>query len=404
MKCRACDSENLKTFLDLGETPLANSFLSEKQLGEKENVFPLKLCVCSDCKFVQLTYIVPPELMFKNYLYLTSVSKTGSLHFTNLAASIAKQFDLTKDSLAVDIGSNDGVLLQGFQKFGVQTIGVEPAENVAKIAEANGVETINDFFNEKVVKEIISRKGQADVVTATNVFAHVNDIQLLIENVRTLLKDNGILVIEAPYLLDMLDKMTFDTIYHEHLSYISVSPLITFFRRQQMEVFRIEHVDIHGGSLRIFVKKKNGKQEIDSSVSSLLATEKTRGMDKIETYEEFAKKVYDVRNKLVKYLKDLKAQGKTIVAYTAPAKANTLLNFCNIGKEYIDYIVDDTPLKQNLYTPGTHIPVVSQATLQEGKTPDYILILACEILAKTKNYADKGVKFIIPLPEPKIVS
>ena len=406
MRCRICNSKDLRNFLSLGKTPLANSFLLEKELNLEEKKFPLEACFCMDCKLVQLNYIVPAELMFKNYIYVSSTTNTFKVHFAKMAEEISREFKLNEKSLAVDIGSNDGLLLKGFQKFGVKTFGVEPAANLADIARKNGVDTINDFFNESAAKEIISKKANADVITATNVFAHVDNISDLIRNVKFLLKENGIFVIEVPYLVDMLEKMTFDAIYHEHLSYFSVIPLAKFFKMNGMEIFKIKKVDSHGGSLRVFAKKKEGKFEIDESVSMMIENEKKIGIEDFETYKKFADKVYAVKKKLIHYLKDIKSKGKIVAAYGAPAKGNTLLNFCGIGNDYIDYIVEDNPLKQGLYAPGSHIIVLGPNALDEKK-PDYILILAWnfaeEILNKTKKYKDMGIKFIIPLPEPVVV-
>lgn len=408
MKCRICGSENgnLKKFLSLGKTPLANSFLSKKELSQKENVFPLEICFCGNCKLVQLTHVVPPEMMFNNYVYVSSTTDTFKAHFARMAEEISNFLGLDESSLAVDIGSNDGVLLKGFKKSGVQTIGVEPAANVARIAEQDGIETINDFFKEGVADEIIRRKGHADVVTATNVFAHVNDISGFAKNVKSLLKPDGIFAIEVQYFVDTIEKMTFDNVYHEHLSYFTLTPLIYFFRKHGMEVFNAQRVDSHGGSLRVFIKKAGGRFRIDDSVSEISGYENKLGVNGFELYEQFGNNVYETKNKLVSYIKSIKSQGKSIAGYGAPAKCNTLLNFCQIGNESIDYIVEDNPLKIGLFTPGTHIPVVSPEFLDKKK-PDYIIILAWnfarEILGKTKKYAENGVKFIIPLPEPVVV-
>ena len=283
---------------------------------------------------------------------------------------------------------------------------MEPATNIAAIAEKDGIETINDFFNADAVRQIISRKGHADVVTATNVFAHVNDIKALVGNVKLLLKKDGIFVIEAPYLVDMFEKMLFDTIYHEHLSYFSLTPLDYFFSSMGMEVFDVQKVDSHGGSLRVFVRKKEGKFEIRKSVGKMLEDEKNYGVNDFALYNKFANKVYGTRERLVGTLREIRRRGKIIAGYGAPAKGNTLLNFCNIGTEYIKYIVDDNPLKVGLLTPGMHIPVVGSQHLDQEK-PDYILILAWnfakEIMEKAKGYAEQGAKFIIPLPEVIIV-
>jgi len=404
MKCRICGNESLKPFLSLGKTALANSFLSKEQLTQPEQKFPLETRFCPQCKLVQLEYVVPPEMLFKKYLYVTSTSNTFRTHFTQMAEAITKDFNLDENSLAVDIGSNDGLLLKGFQKADVKVVGVEPATNIAEIAVADGVETINDFFSRKVVEQIITSKGKADVVTANNVFAHIADIKGVLANVRALLKDDGIFVIEAAYFVDMLEQMTFDIIYHEHLFYYSLTPLNYFFTHNGMQIFKVQHVDSHGGSLRVFVKKQGSSRPIDSSVHEMLEREKAIGINDFETYQKFAFKVSATKDKLVKLLSEIKSQGKTIAAYGAPAKAATLLSFCGIGSDYIDYVVDDSPLKQGLFTPGTHIPVVSSEMLSTHK-PDYILILAWnfadEIIKKTRPLV--SAKFIIPLPEPVIV-
>lgn len=406
MDCRICGSSEVRPFLRLGETALANSYLSERQLSSSEPEFPLEVAFCPKCCLVQLTFVVPPELLFKHYLYVTSTSNTFRVHFTQMAESIVRQFGLGSGSLAVDIGSNDGLLLRGFLKFGVKVVGVEPASNVAKIAEADGIYTINDFFTSAVVDRILAENGKADIITANNVFAHTTTIHDIAEDVKRLLKDDGVFVIEAAYLVDMLEQMTFDAVYHEHLFYYSLTTLDYFFRLHGMLIFRVEHVSSHGGSLRVFVKKESSSMPVEQPVSDMLYAEERKGVRSFSTYAGFAGRVESARSSLVSLLRRLKSSGASIAAYGAPAKATTLLSFCNIGKETIDYIVDDSPLKQGLFMPGSRIPIVSQKMLDE-KTPDYILILAWnfadEILKKTKPYADRGVKFIIPFPEPVVV-
>lgn len=406
MECRICRGRELREFLSLGKTPLANSFLSKDELAKGEDSFPLALCFCPRCKLVQLTHVVAAEKMFRNYVYLSSTTNTFRVHFTKMGEDISKEFGLGKNSLAVDIGSNDGILLKGFQKANVQTVGVEPATNIAKIAEQNGVETINNFFSKEVVQEIISRKGHADVVTATNVFAHINDIDAVATDVKALLKTEGIFVIEIQYIVDMIEKMTFDNIYHEHVSFYSLTSLDYFFRKHGMQIFNVERNDSHGGTLRAFMKKSGSGHKISPSVKELLDYEENIGIKDFKIYKDFADRVYGVKEKLVSSIKKIKGQGKKIAAYGAPAKGNTLLNFCRIGSDYIDYVVDDNPLKVGLYTPGTHIPVVNSKHLEEN-VPDYILVLAWnfakEILEKTRGYREKGVRFIIPLPEFVIV-
>ncbi|MBI2541608.1 class I SAM-dependent methyltransferase [Candidatus Woesearchaeota archaeon] len=406
MECRICRNNDLKEFLSLGKTPLANSFLPKESLSLKEESFPLAVCFCQDCKLVQLTYVVPAEAMFKNYVYVSSTSGTFRAHFARMAEDISKDFNLDEKSLAVDVGSNDGILLKGFKRFNVRTIGVEPAANVAKIAEENGVETINGFFGKDAAKEIVARKGHADVVTAANVFAHVNDIDDFAENVKFLLKKDGILVIEVQYLVDTIEKMTFDNIYHEHLSYFTLTSLANFFKRHEMEIFDAQRVDSHGGSLRVFAKKNNGSHKAGKNVGMILKHEQEIGVEDLKLYREFAGNVYSVRENLKSCLEGIKNKGMSIAGYGAPAKSTTLLNFCGIGRNFLDYIVDENPLKIGLYTPGTRIPVVGPDALDKKK-PDYVLILAWnfaeEILAKTKKYSGKGVKFIIPLPELRTI-
>jgi len=405
MKCRICKGSLIK-FLSLGSMPLANSFLSEEDLDKEEKTFPLEACFCNKCKLVQLSYVVDPKIMFRNYVYVSSTTKTLQLHFKKMAEEIAKELGFNKDSLAVDIGSNDGVLLKPFKDLGMQAIGVEPATNIAKIAEQNGIETINDFFSSKAIKQIIENKGHADIITATNVFAHISDIGGVVENVKALLKKDGIFVIEIQYFMDTIEKMTFDNIYHEHLYYYTLTSLIHFFKKHGMEAFDVKRVDTHGGSLRVFIKRQGDGHEIKGSINKILGYEKKMGVESIDLYKKFADNVYSVKEKLVSHIMGIKKRGKNIAAYGAPAKGNTLLNFCSIGADYIDYIVEDNDLKIGLYTPGTRIPVVSFKMLDE-EMPDYILILAWnfakEILEKTKKYADKGVKFIVPLPEPRMI-
>lgn len=406
MKCHICGSEGVKPFLSLGETALANSYLSKEQLSKPERKFPLEVAFCGNCRLVQLTCVVPPELLFKHYLYVTSTSNTFRVHFAKYAEDVAKEFSLGKSSLVVDIGSNDGLLLKGFQRSGVNVVGVEPADNLAELASNDGVETINGYFNSSVVDRILSSKGNADVVTANNVFAHTTTIHGIAKNVGRLLKDDGVFIIEAAYFVSMLRDMTFDGIYHEHLFHYSLTPLDYFFRKSGMQIFKVQVVPSHGGSLRVFVKKAESRRQVDASVAAMLKKERELGIYDFKTYEDFARRVYANREKLVGLVKELKAQGRSIAGYGAPAKATTLLSFCNLGADVIDYIVDDSPLKQGLYLPGMHIPIVSSEMLDK-RQPDYVLILAWnfaeEILRKTKKCADAGVKFIIPVPEPVIV-
>ncbi|MBS3136770.1 class I SAM-dependent methyltransferase [Candidatus Woesearchaeota archaeon] len=390
-------------FLNLGKTPLANNFLKKEQVG-KEETYPLVLAYSPNSHFVQLTTAVPAEKMFKEYVYMTSTTKTFQRHFKEMADRLMSFLSLDSESFVVDIGSNDGLLLQAFQVHSIQVVGVEPAENIAKIARERGVGTINGFFSSSVVQQIIANYKKASLVTANNVFAHVDDIDGFTKNVYELLEPEGVFVIEFQYFVDTVETMTFDNVYHEHVSYYTITSLEPFFKRHGFTIFFLEHIGTHGGSIRAYMKKSSSKRPVDPIVSQYLSEEKKKGILTRHYYENFGKAVYEARDKLVRFVKDIKSEGKTIAGYGAPAKANTLLNFCGIGREYISYIVDDNPLKQGLYTPGTHIPVFSAQKLV-SEPPDCLLILAWnfaqEILQRTKDL--KGVTFIIPLPTPQIV-
>ena len=405
ISCRVCGNKNLVKFLSLGKTPLANNLVSRNDLN-KEELYPLELLYCTSCNLCQLSYVVPPEKMFNHYVYVTSTTETFKEHFKNMAENLTTQFGLNNNSLVVDIGSNDGLLLKHFKNQGVNVIGVEPAVNIAVLARSSGVETISEYFNEKTVNEITRIKGKADIVTANNVFAHVNDIKDLTRNVKNLLKDGGVFCIEVQYLLDTIQKLTFDNIYHEHLSYFTVMSLREFFNKHDMEIFKVQHVSSHGGSIRVFVQKKFGKYPVDFSVTEFIENEKRGGLDKLETYEAFAKKVYEVKDKFKNFLNEIKKSGKKVIGYGAPAKATTFLNFCGVDSSLIECIIEDNVLKQGLFVPGVKIPIVSKENIR-NKFPDYIGILAWnfadEILRKNENYRMQGTKFFVPLPEPRII-
>lgn len=405
-KCRICKSESLHEILDLGITPLANNFLRKEQLNSPEPTVPLVVLFCVDCGLVQLSHVVPPEMMFRNYLYTSSMSKTLTEHFVQLVKEAIEKSKLTEDSLVVDIGSNDGTLLKAFKAYKIKTLGVEPATNIAKLAESNGIETFNDFFSYQTASKIVKEKGNAKIITATNVFAHVYDLDDFIKGIDVLMEDEGIFIIEVPYLVDLLEKTEFDTIYHEHLSHFAIRPLVTFFKRFDMEIVDIKRISIHGGSVRIFVKKASDLNSISRSVAKLLELEQALKFDSVETYLKFAAEVKLAKERLLALLRELKSEGKRIIGYGASAKGNTLLNYCGIGTDILEYIVDNIPFKQGLYTPGMHIKVFPEERIMRDK-PDYALILAWnfaeEIIKKQQRYRDLGGHFIIPIPTLKII-
>ena len=403
-RCRVCGSEKLHKFLSLGPTPLANSFLRKNQLNNAEDFYPLDVYFCSNCYLVQLLDVVSPKVMFKEYAYVTGASKPMQAHFTGLAEDVIGNFKISKDSLVVDIGSNDGTLLHCFSKFCLRMLGIEPASNIARLAEANGIPTVNDFFDENCAMNVYKEYGSADIITATNVFAHVDNLESILSGINHLLSNNGVFIIEFPYLLNLLNNMEFDTIYHEHLSYFAVHPLIYLFRKFGMDIVDVKQIPIHGGSIRVFVQKSPKKQS--QNVTKLLLMEQEAKLGSLNTYMKFAESVALVKEKLVKLLKTLKNDGARITGYGATAKGNTLLNYCEIGTDILDYITDTTPFKQGCYTPGMHIPIFPEERFH-GDPPDYALLLAWNyadaILQKEKEYRQKGGKFILPIPEPRVI-
>ena len=404
--CRLCGYPSMTEILDLGYTPLADSFLSKAQLIEPEIYYPLRVVRCDECMLTQLSYVVDPEILYQHdYPYESSTTITGRMHFDNFAKSAIESFEVTKNDLAVDIGSNVGVLLKGFQNRGIRVVGVEPAENIALIAKKNGIPTINSFFSKEVAIQIVKEYGEAKIITATNVFAHIDDVSAMMDAVDTLLAQDGILIIEAPYLVHLLDHLEYDTIYHEHLSYFSVGPLVSFFHNCEFELFDIKQVDIHGGSNRIFISRK-GMKEVSDKVIELIEKEKTNDIHSIENLTGFAKRVEQNKKDLLELLFDLKRQGKRIAGVSAPAKGMTLLNYCGIGNDILDFITEKSTLKIGKYTPGGHFLVLPDSALV-SKNIDYALLLAWnfkdEIISNLSEFQDNGGKFIIPIPKPTII-
>ncbi len=403
--CRIC-SGRLETVLSLVRTPLANSFLDKEKLSEPEAFYPLNLGFCPVCGFVQLLEVVSPEIMFKNYIYVSSTSDQLCKHFETLVDDAIKQFNPPKDSLIVEMASNDGTLLKNFKKYKVRTLGVEPAENIAPLAEAAGIETVVDFFTPKVAEKIAATKGKAAMIIGTNVFAHIDDLKNVMKGFQALLDKDGVIIIESPYLVDLLDRAEYDTIYHEHLSYLSLTPLLRLFSDSGLRIFGARRTKIHGGSIRIFACRKDAKHRQTKELTDMIELEKKLDLGTSKPYVEFALKVQNSRVKLLSLLYKLKSEGKRIAGYGAAAKGNTLLNYCNIGPDILDYIVDKSPHKQGKYTPGTNIPVVHPDRLLADK-PDYVLILAWnfaeEIMKEQHAFRESGGKFIIPVPEARVI-
>lgn len=404
--CRMCKSTNLEKFLDLGFLPLVDNFLAKEQLNQPETRYPLNVNICSDCGLFQLGYVVSPELMFnENYPYESSMTKTGRKHFISMATEICKEFDISPNSLAIDVGSNVGVLLSGFKSQGLRVLGIEPSSSVAKIAIKNGIDTVIEFFSSELALRIKERRGTASIIAGTNVFAHIDNLDDFVKAADILLNEEGIIVIEAPYLPDLLNNLEYDTIYHEHLSYLSLKPMVKFFKRFGMEVFNVEMQRIHGGSVRYFVGHE-GKRPISDKTSECLHSEEKQEVYSANRLKKFAKDVENHRRNLTNLLLDLKKQRKKIVGISSPAKGNMLLNYCRIGPEILDYVTEKSSLKIGKYTPGMHIPIYPDSILLKDK-PDYALILAWnfadEIIQNNDEYRKMGGKFIVPIPHPYIV-
>lgn len=403
-KCRICNNRNLLTFLQLGPTPIPNGFLEKGQLNMAEKFYPLDVCFCPECGITQLGHVVDPKIMFHNYLYIPSTSKTMTDHFASLAKDVFRRCQLREDDLVVDIGSNDGTLLKAFKALGVATLGIDPAENLAKVANKEGITTINAFFTKKLASKIVNKNRKAKTITATNVVAHIHNLHDFFEGVKQLLATNGLFIAEFPYFIDLMQKTEFDTIYQEHLSYFSLTPLKKLLDYHHLYLIDAQRIPVHGGSIRVFVsKKKTGEKK---AVKDLLELEKSHGILDPQTYLKFRKRVDKIRHDLVQLLWSLRLKNKSIVGYGASAKGNIMLNYCRIGTETIDYIVDSIPYKQGKYTPGVHIPILSESQLQKAN-PDYVLILAWnfaeEIIKKQTAYRNRGGKFIITIPKLKII-
>lgn len=404
--CRSCGAEELVPVLDLGQTPLANSLLTREQLDEPEGVYPLELVFCPTCTLVQITETVAPEILFRDYLYFSSFSDAMLRHAEDVVNQILKERQLGPHSLAVEVASNDGYLLQFYKRAGVAVLGIEPACNVAEVAEQqNGVRTIAEFFDENLARTLAERGEQADVLHANNVLAHVADLNGFVSGLQLVLKDDGVAVIEVPYVKDLIDCCEFDTIYHEHLCYFSVTALDVLFRRHELEIVGVERLKIHGGSLRLRVAHA-GRFTPHGSVSELLKEEQAWGVAEPAFYARFSAQVERLRSELRGLLESLKAKGARVAAYGAAAKGSTLLNYFQIGRETIDFVADRSTYKQGRYMPGVHIPIVEPAHLL-AEMPDYVLLLtwnfADEILAQQAEYQRRGGRFIIPVPTVSVV-
>lgn len=407
LACRLCGQHGLVTVLSLGQTPLANALLTAEQLGQEESSYPLDLAFCPHCALVQIEHTVPPEQLFRDYVYFSSFSDTMLDHAGRLAKGLIASRRLDADSLVMEAASNDGYLLQHYVRAGITALGIEPAINVARAAqERRQVPTLCEFFDRELAVRLRNEGLSADVFHAHNVLAHVADLNGFVEGIRLILKDDGLAVIEVPYVKEMIDGCEFDTIYHEHLYYFSLTSLDRLFRRHQLVIHDVHRVPIHGGSLQLHVSPEGAAVPPSEAVTALLRAEREAGVDRLEYYQGFARRVRELRDSLCGMLHGLKREGKRLAAYGASAKGSTLLNCFGIGSETLDFVADRSTVKQGRYTPGTHLPIVPPERLLE-EMPDYVLLLtwnfADEIITQQAQYRHRGGRFVIPVPKARVV-
>ncbi|WPC41058.1 class I SAM-dependent methyltransferase [Clostridium sp. JS66] len=405
-KCRFCANELKHSFVDLGMSPLSNSYIKASNLQNKENFYPLHTYVCSNCFLAQLEEFESPKEIFSDYAYFSSYSKIWLEHVEQYTKMVIERFDLNKSSQIVEVASNDGYLLQYFKQQGFNVLGIEPAQNVAEVSRNKGIDTVSRFFDIKLAEELQKNNKLADLLIGNNVLAHVPNINNFVQGMKIALKPYGVITMEFPHLLRLIEQNQFDTIYHEHFSYISFITVKRIFERHDLQIFDVEELKTHGGSLRIYAKhKENEELKVSKSVDSLLNKEILYGLNNIDTYNKFSKNVMKTKRNILKCLIQLKDSGSTIVGYGAPAKGNTLLNYCGIGNDFLDYTVDINPHKQGLYLPGTHIPIYHPEKIKETK-PDYVVILPWnlkeEITSQLSFIREWNGKFIVLIPDVEV--
>ena len=402
-----CDSCFLVKAISLTPTPPGNDFLTKEELGRNEMVYPLDLYFCKECHHVQLGHVVDPKILYqKNYSYVSATSAHFVNHLKGYAEDMVKRFSLKAGDLVSDIGSNDGTCLRFFKEKGMNVLGVDPATEIAAKATENGIKTIADFFGYELALELRKDYGAAKYITSHNACAHIDDLFDVVKGVEYWLDKDGIFVLEVGYFVDVYSNTWFDTIYHEHVDFHTVAPFEKLFARAGMEIISVERITPQGGSIRVMAQKIGGDIKRDDSVDNLIALEHKLGLNRLDTLSLFNFKINTIRDSLQKLIYSLKKEGKTIAGFGAPTKATTLMAHFGLDETMLDFIVDDNPLKQGLYTPITHIPILSSEELYNRK-PNYLLILAWNfsepIMKMHQKYSDKVGKFIIPMPEPRIV-
>ena len=408
MQCRFCKTELTDVFIDLINSPASNSFLSKDQLNEPEIFFPLKVYTCNKCFLVQIDEYKKSDAIFDaDYVYFSSYSTSWLAHAKKYTEKMTERFHLSKDSQVIEIASNDGYLLQYFHEKNIPVLGIEPTSNTAEVARKKGIESITEFFGTKLAKELVSKGRKADLLLGNNVLAHVPDIVDFVAGMKMVLKDDGVITMEFPHLMQLVDNSQFDTVYHEHFSYLSFYSVRQIFSAQGIELFDVEEIPTHGGSLRIYGKHKNDDSKpISANVALLLKKETDKGINTLKYYEDFQLKALKVKLEFNEFLIKQKLLNKRVAAYGAAAKGNTLLNYCGIKSDQIEFVVDANPHKQNKWLPASHIPVMNETFLKESK-PDFVVILPWnlkeEIVKQLSYIKEWNGKFVIPIPQLEVI-
>ncbi len=408
MNCRFCKTKLTDVFIDLINSPASNSFLTEEELNEPESFYPLKVFTCPNCFLVQIDEYKKSDSIFNNdYVYFSSYSTTALQHAKQYVEKMLARFHFDENSQVIEIASNDGYLLQYFKERGVPVLGIEPTGNTAEVSRSKGIENICEFFGTSLAKQLVANNRKADLLLGNNVLAHVPDIVDFIRGMKMILKDDGVITMEFPHLMQLVDNNQFDTIYHEHFSYLSFYTVKQIFKAQGLDMFDVEEVPVHGGSLRIYAKHENDTSKpILNSVQKLLDKEINKGMNTLAYYNEFQKASIKIKFDFTEFLITQKKENKKVAGYGAAAKGNTLLNYCGIKNDLVDYVVDANPHKQNKWLPGSHIKVVNESTLKENK-PDYVVIfpwnLQEEVMKQLHYIRDWNGKFVIPIPHVHVV-
>ncbi len=407
-RCRFCGAELRHTFVDLGMSPLCESFLSADQLNQMEPFYPLHTYVCERCFLVQLEEYVSPEEIFTEYAYFSSYASSWLQHAKNYTELMIRKFGLNQQSHVVEVASNDGYLLQYFVEKKIPVLGIEPALNVAKVASEKGIPTLTEFFGSECAQQLVKEGREADLIIGNNVLAQVPDLNDFVEGLKILLNPSGVITIEFPHLSRLIEQNQFDTIYHEHFSYFSFYSAERIFAAHGLRLFDVDELSTHGGSIRIYAcHDSDGAKIVSETVKEMKERELRDGIAKLEYYENFAEQVKETKRKLLSFLIDIKRDGKVIAGYGAPGKGNTLLNYCGIRTDFIDYIVDRNPYKHGRYTPGTHIPIYAPDKILETR-PDYVMILPWnlkdEIMEQLSYIREWGGHFIVPIPEVSVFS